>query len=157
MTNNCDRSDKYKREISAKVCNNSNWNFFIEDLLKDLTLLGIHNPNVIVMGRKYYVNNNCLVTDLNPTVDKAQALKDYQVSLSYEVYQTIFDLLGEVLDSLCQNENINIYKNVEVKLLGRQFTIGKKGLNIQNMFGAPKISRYTDIFPYNIGTTLRIE
>jgi hypothetical protein len=156
MTQNYYKSDEYKREISGDDVSVG----FLPDLIRSLIVLGVDRPSVIVMGRKYYVGNTRnknIKTDFKPTINKAQSMIDAQIPLSNDVYQTIYDLLCEVEDSVTKNGDIRIHTQVEIKLLGRRFTIGTHGLHIENLFGEPNATLYNDIFPFNMNLTLRIE
>jgi hypothetical protein len=162
MTQKYYKSDEYKREI----CGDDVSVGFLPDLIRSLIVLGVDKPSVIVMGRKYYVSNTrnkTIMTDFKPTINKAQSIiddqsmSDAQIPLSNDVYQTIYDLLCEVEDSVTKNGDIRIHTQVEVKLLGRRFTIGTHGLNIENLFGEPNATLYSNIFPFNMVLTLRIE
>lgn len=168
MTQKYYQSDEYKREI----CGDDVSVGFLPDLIRSLIVLGVDRPSVIVMGRKYYVGNTRnknIMTDFKPTINKVQSMSDVQsiiddqsmsdaqIPLSNDVYQTIYDLLCEVEDSVTKNGDIRIHTQVEVKLLGRRFTIGTHGLNIENLFGEPNATLYNDIFPFNMVLTLRIE
>ena len=156
MTQKYYQSDEYKREI----CGDDVSVGFLPDLIRSLIVLGVDKPSVIVMGRKYYVSNTrnkTIMTDFKPTINKAQSMSDDQILLSNDVYQTIYDLLCEVEDSVTKNGDIRIHTQVEVKLLGRRFTIGTHGLNIENLFGEPNATLYSNIFPFNMVLTLRIE
>jgi len=162
MTQKYYQSDEYKREISGDDVSVG----FLPDLIRSLIVLGVDRPSVIVMGRKYYVGNTRnknIMCNFKPTINKAQSMTDAQsiidaqIPLSNDVYQTIYDLLCEVEDSVTKNGDTRIHTQVEAKLLGRRFTIGTHGLNIENLFGEPNATLYSNIFPFNMNLTLRIE
>ena len=91
-----------------------------------------------------------MIVDNKPTVNKAQSEIDAQIPLSNDVYQTIYDLLCEMDEIITRNGHVQIHTQVEVKLLGRRFTIGRNGLNIEPLFGEKTVSFYGDIYPYNM-------
>jgi hypothetical protein len=102
------------------------------------------------MGRKYSMRNRNIMVDNKPTVNQAQSEIDAQIPLSNDVYQTIYDLLCELHDLILKNGRVTIHTQLEVKLLGRRFTFGRNGLNIEPLFGEKTVSFYGDIYPYNI-------
>ena len=147
------KSEEYKRTVSKSVYNDPTLKHFIRCIINSLTDLGIDNPSVIVMGRKYYkakkntINNGGLIIDNQPTIDDA---KGPNIPLSNDVYQTIYDLLCELHETICQNGHVKIDTQIEVKLLGQRFTIGRCGLNIESLFGEKTVEFYGDIYPYNM-------
>ena len=147
------KSEEYKRTVSKDVYNDSELKHYIKGLIGYLTVLGVDNPSPIVMGRKYYkpkkytIDNLSLIIDNQPTIDDA---KGPNIPLSNDVYQTIYDLLGELHETICKNGRVQIDTQFEVKLLGRRFTFGHHGLNIESLFGEKTIRFYGDIYPYNM-------
>ena len=145
------QSDEYKREITESVYNDTSLKCFINHLIKKNVIKSeVNRPSIIVMGRKYYRHKFNIITDNKPTISKAQSIIDAQIPLSNDVYQTIYDLLCEMDEIITRNGHITIHTQVEVKLLGRRFTIGRNGLNIEPLFGEQTVSFYGDIYPYNM-------
>ena len=142
------QSDEYKRKVSESIYSKPDLILYINHLIKKNI-----NPvisSIIVMGRKYYRHNTNITVDNKPTVNQAQSEIDAQIPLSNDEYQTIYDLLCELHDLIIQNGRVTIHTQLEVKLLGRRFTFGNNGLNIEPLFGEKTVSFYGDIYPYNI-------
>jgi hypothetical protein len=145
------QSDEYKREISESVYKDLSLKPFINHLIKKSVVKSeVNRPSIVIMGRKYYRHNFNIITNNKPTISKAQSIIDAQIPLSNDVYQTIYDLLCEIDEIITKNGHVTIHTQVEVKLLGRRFTIGKNGLNIEPLFGEKTVSFYGDIYPYNM-------
>ena len=143
------QSDEYKREVSKSIYNDSSLRSSINYLTRT-DIVNSVRPSIIVMGRKYYRRNTDMIVDNKPTVNKAQSEIDAQIPLSNDVYQAIYDLLCELDDLILKNGRVTIHTQLEVKLLGRRFTFGRNGLNIEPLFGEKTVSFYGDIYPYNI-------
>jgi hypothetical protein len=143
------QSDEYKREVSKSIYNDSSLRSSINYLTRT-DIVNSVRPSIIVMGRKYYRRNTDMIVDNKPTVNKAQSEIDEQIPLSNDVYQAIYDLLCELDDLILKNGRVTIHTKLEVKLLGRRFTFGRYGLNIEPLFGEKTVSFYGDIYPYNI-------
>ncbi len=140
------QSDEYKRQVSESIYNEP----CLRSSIDHLTRKDIVIPNIIIMGRKYYMRSKNIMVSNKPTVNKAQCEIDAQIPLSNDVYQTIYDLLCELHDLILKNGRVTIHTQLEVKLLGRRFTFGRNGLNIEPLFGEKTVSFYGDIYPYNI-------
>jgi len=143
------QSDEYKREVSKSIYNDSSLRSSVNYLTRT-DIVNSVRPNIIIMGRKYYRRNTDMIVDNKPTVNKAQSEIDAQIPLSNDVYQAIYDLLCELHDLILKNGRVTIHTQLEVKLLGRRFTFGRNGLNIEPLFGEKTVSFYGDIYPYNI-------
>ena len=147
------KSEEYKRTVSKSVYNDHTLKRCIKYLFKSLTVLGVDNPSAIVMGRKYYkpkkftIDNLGLIIDEQPNIGEPHGA---HIPLSNDVYQTIYDLLCELHETICQNGHVKIDTQIEVKLLGQRFTIGRCGLNIESLFGEKTVEFYGDIYPYNM-------
>jgi hypothetical protein len=143
------QSDEYKREVSESIYNDPGLILYINYFIRKNVVNPVR-PSIIVMGRKYYMRNRNITVDNKPTVNKEQSEIDAQIPLSNDVYQTIYDLLCELDDLILKNGRVTIHTKLEVKLLGRRFTFGRYGLNIEPLFGEKTVSFYGDIYPYNI-------